>query len=94
MEIITAEQARKLTDEYISYDLENTIKYVMKKIKDQARIDINSIEFNNLISSRYINFKQLKNNNFIKYIESLGYNYNFYSKPGINFYIERIIISW
>lgn len=94
MEIITAEQAREMTDKYYRHNLNDTIKYVMEEIKDRAKCGMNNVDFNNMFPTRYNHFEQIKTKEFKKYIESLGYKYDFSSRLNIGFYSEHIIISW
>lgn len=94
MEIITANQAREMIDKYNRCNLNDTIKYVMKEIKDLAKYGMNNVDFNNMFPTRYDHFEQIKTKEFKEYIESLGYKYEFSSRINIGFYSEHIIISW
>lgn len=93
MEIITAKEARKMTDEYIPYDIREIVEIVMKKIKDAAKYGNNSIEFDSNFHT-FIDYEKLKTERFTKFIKNLGYKYDFYVKDCFGFYGETVKISW
>lgn len=93
MEIITAKEARKMTDEYVPHDIRRTIEIVMKEIKDAAKYGNNSVEFNSNFSTS-IDFEKLKTERFIEFIKNLEYKYDFYVKDCFGFYDETVKISW
>lgn len=93
MEIITAKEARKMTDEYIPYDIKRTIEIVMKEIKDATTHGNNSIKFVDYYCSS-VDFKILKTEKFVNYIKKLGYTYDFYILDNLGLYDETVKISW
>lgn len=46
MNIITAEEAKEMSENYIPYELESSIEYVMKEIEDSAKFGYRDIDFN------------------------------------------------
>lgn len=91
MEIITAEQARKMTNDYIPYDFRETIRIVMKLITDATKHGNSEIVIADRVAFL---FDKVKTKKFKKYIESLGYKYDFYTEENMGFCSENIKISW
>lgn len=79
MNIITAKQAREITDSYIPYEIKSTLNFVMEEIKESASYGNNEVEFrDSLTPCTY--FETIKSNKFKNYIESFGYKYEFNSE--------------
>lgn len=93
MDIITAEQAREMTNNYIPIEIKKVIDYVMSEIKNSANHGNNSVDFNDYFTP-CIDYETIKSKEFAKYIESLGYVYTFNEEEKWGHYSERIIISW
>lgn len=93
MDIITAEQAREITNSYIPYEIKSTMEYVMEDIKDSANYGNDMTEFHDsLTPCTYL--EVIKSDKFKKYIESLGYKYKFNSEEKWGCYSEWVTISW
>ena len=93
MDIITAEQAREITNGYIPYEIKSTMEYVMEEIKESASCGSNATEFHDgLTPCTYL--EVIKSNEFKNYIESLGYKYEFNSEEKWCCYSEWVTISW
>lgn len=93
MEIITAEQAREITSNYIPFEIKRAIEYVMSQIKDSANDGNNSVVFSDYFTPCG-DYETIKSKEFVKYIKSLGYTYAFEEKEKWGEYSERVIISW
>lgn len=93
MEIITAEQAREVTENYIPLKMKGTLEFVMEKIKEAAKNGECYVEFNDFYS--VCDYEMIRSENFRKYIESFGYFYEVIVEEhrwGDN--SERVKISW
>ena len=93
MNIITAKQAREITNNYIPYEIKDTIEYVMKDIKKSANCGNNKREFHDILTPCTY-FEIIKSDKFKNYIESLGYKYKFNSEEKLGCYSEWVTISW
>lgn len=94
MDIITAEQAREITNSHVPYEIGSTMEYVMEKIKEEAKCGNNTVEFSSGTLTPYSIFETIKSDKFKTYIESFGYEYKFDSIMREYFYSEHVIISW
>lgn len=93
MNVITAEEARKIANQYVPYEMKNALEYVMDDIKETAKWGSNATEFRDTLTPcAYL--ETIKSEEFKKYIESLGYKYEFNSKEKWGIYSEWVIISW
>ena len=93
MDIITAKQAREITNSYIPYEIKSTMEYVMENIKESANCGSNTTEFHDgLTPCTYL--EVIKSDEFKNYIESLGYKYEFNSEEKWGCYSEWVTISW
>jgi len=96
MNVITAKEARKIANRYAPHKMENALKYVMYDIKETAKLGRNTTEFRDTLTPRTY-FQTIKSEEFKKYIESLGYKYEFNSKETWEtwgLYSEWVTISW
>ena len=93
MKIITAKQAREITDSYIPYEIKSTLNFVMEEIKESANCGSNTTEFHNSLTPCTY-FEVIKSDKFKNYIESLGYTYKFDSEEKWGCYSEWVTISW
>lgn len=93
MTIITANQAREITNNYIPNEIKKTIDYVMSEIKDSADHGDNSVDFSDYFTP-CTDYEIIKSKEFANYIETLGYTYIFDEKERWGERSERIIISW
>lgn len=93
MKIITAEQARSITKLHIPYDLQNTVIYVMTKIKEAANRGENLTEFRDDATVHYY-LESISSDEFKEYITSLGYRYTNGYKEQYGRNYEWVIISW
>lgn len=93
MNIITAKQAREITNNYIPDRIKKTLSYVMSEIKNSADYGSNSVDFSDYFTP-CADYEIIKSNEFIEYIKSIGYTYTINSKERWGEYSEKIIISW
>lgn len=93
MNVITAKEAREIANQYVPYEIKSTLEYVMKDIEETAKYGGTQIEFRDILTPCAY-FETIKSNEFKKYIESLGYKYEFNSKETWGFYSEWVTISW
>lgn len=93
MDIITAEQARDITNSYIPYDISMAVEHTMEKIKEAAECGSNNVEFCDGLTPCAI-LETIKTDKFKAYIESFGYTYELETISRAWFYSERVIISW
>lgn len=93
MSILTAEQARDITNQYIPYEIRSALEYVMKDIKETAKYGSDSTEFRDALTPcTYL--ETIKSDKFKNYIESLGYTYKFDSEEKWGCYSEWVTIYW
>lgn len=93
MNIITAEEAREITNSYIPRKIRSTMEYVMIEIAESAKYGDDTTEFHD-DSTPCAYFEIIKSDEFKNYIKSLGYKYEFNSEEKLEFYSEWVIISW
>lgn len=93
MRIITAKQARKNTDRFIDYDILEAVEYLMKEIKGNSKCGASCVSFIKDYTNIEI-YKQMKDQRFIAFIESLGYKYRLINEEDNIGYYEEIEISW
>ena len=93
MNIITAEQAREITKNYIPDRIKKAMDYVMSEIKNSANHGNNSVDFSDYFIP-CTDYEAIKSKEFAEYIKSLGYTYIFEEKEKWGEYSERITISW
>lgn len=93
MNVITAKEAREIANQYVPYEIKSTLEYVMEDIEKTVKYGGTQIEFCDILTP-YAYLETIKSNEFKKYIESLGYKYEFNSKKTWDFYSEWVTISW
>lgn len=93
MEIITAKEAREIAENYVPYEIEPTVEYVMEKIKDYAGTGSKEINFNyNCVPCLY--WDEMKTEKFESFMKKHGYSYEYIEEENWYCTSEEIKISW
>lgn len=93
MNIITAEEARKNTESYVTSEIKYVLDYVMEDIKESSNCGGDCTEFRDSLTP-CVYFETIKSEKFKAYMEYLGYKYVFNSEEKWGCYSEWVTISW
>lgn len=92
MNIITAKEARRQTERYVSRFIEPTVDYVMKTIEETSHIGVSFVVFSHNSSTPY--FESMKTDEFAKFMKKFGYKYDYTTQEYRGKHEEEIKISW